>query len=160
MPRYRYDPDLGAVLPAESANFFEENDKRSDLAAPMVMRDISEYRTIATDEQSGKQEVIGSRSEHREFLKRNSLVEVGNDYKGKAETEYLEKHGAPPGAGLPKRKRIPLDRKKLREDIRKAVNDVKYGNVPPARELAKADVATGLHPTELPTGNWFKPVQG
>ena len=160
MARYRYDAELGAVLPAESANFFVEEEKRSHLACPMVIKDIAEYRTVATDERTGKRQVIGSRSEHRDFLRRNGLVEVGNDYRGRSETEYLEKHGAPPGAGLPKRKRIPLDRKKLREDIRKAINDVKYGNVPPARELAKADVATGLHPTELPTGSWFKPVGG
>lgn len=44
------------------------------ISAPsMVMPDIREYKAVA-----GKQETITSRAQHREFLRRNDLVEVGN----------------------------------------------------------------------------------
>jgi putative FmdB family regulatory protein len=44
----------------------------------MVRSDIEPYRAIATDIATGKRPTITSRSEHREFLKRNGLIEVGN----------------------------------------------------------------------------------
>lgn len=43
--------------------------------APQAMHDISEYRSPVTGE------VIGSRSTHREHLRRHSLMEVGNERK-------------------------------------------------------------------------------
>ena len=43
-----------------------------------VVRDIEPYMAIATDVATGKPPRIGSRREHREFLKRNGYVEVGN----------------------------------------------------------------------------------
>ena len=57
----------------EVNNVEDIDSKRSDLAAPMVMRDIPEYRNMV----DGKP--ITSRSWHREFLKKNNLVELGNE---------------------------------------------------------------------------------
>jgi hypothetical protein len=45
------------------------------LCAPMVIGDIAPYMAVAGD-RAGK--MINSRREHREFLKRNRLVEVGD----------------------------------------------------------------------------------
>lgn len=46
-----------------------------------VISDIEPYRTAAADvAKGGKRVVIGSRSEHRDFLRRNGYTEVGNDF--------------------------------------------------------------------------------
>jgi hypothetical protein len=44
-----------------------------DPASQMIMPDIKPYRNMV----DGRE--IGSRSEHREFLKRNNLIEIGNE---------------------------------------------------------------------------------
>ena len=51
----------------------------SDMA-PMVIGDLPEYRTAAADKHTGKRMLIGGRRQHREFLKRNGYIEIGNDY--------------------------------------------------------------------------------
>lgn len=48
-------------------------------AAPMVIGDLPEYRTAAADIATGGRTVIGGRRQHREFLRRNDYVELGND---------------------------------------------------------------------------------
>lgn len=57
-----------------------------------IAPDIEPYVTAAADKQTGKRVRIGSRSEHRDFLKRNNYIEVGNEatpfYKGKREFEH------------------------------------------------------------------------
>lgn len=57
-------------------------------SGPQIMRDISPYRNVI----DGKE--IGSRSTHREFLKRNNVVEVGN------EKPKLAPRSLPPVPGL------------------------------------------------------------
>jgi len=57
-------------------------------AGPQIMRDIAPYRNVI----DGKE--IGSRSTHREFLKRNNVVEVGN------EKPRLAPRSLPPVPGL------------------------------------------------------------
>jgi hypothetical protein len=52
----------------------------SAAAGPQIMSDIAPYRTAATDVATGKRAVIGGRRQHREFLRRNGYVEIGNDY--------------------------------------------------------------------------------
>lgn len=47
--------------------------------APMVMSDIIPYRAVAVDH-TGKRPIIGGRRQHREFLRDNGYVELGNDY--------------------------------------------------------------------------------
>lgn len=49
-------------------------------SAPMVRGDIQPYRSVAVDKETGKRVNIESRRQHREFLARNDLVEVGNDF--------------------------------------------------------------------------------
>lgn len=49
------------------------DNKMSDLASPMVMRDIQPYKNMI----DGR--MITSRSEHRNLLKQHNCVEVGND---------------------------------------------------------------------------------
>lgn len=46
------------------------------LSAAYVTPDIAPYRAVAGDKMG---QMIGSRREHREFLKRNRFVEVGNE---------------------------------------------------------------------------------
>jgi hypothetical protein len=40
---------------------------------PMFIPDIQPYRAVVIDKKTGEVPVIGSRAEHREFLKRNQL---------------------------------------------------------------------------------------
>lgn len=49
------------------------------ISAPYVQPDIQPYRAVAVDKKTGKMPVINSRREHREYLKRNGYVEIGND---------------------------------------------------------------------------------
>jgi hypothetical protein len=45
-----------------------------------IIRDIEPYRTAASDIAcDGKRPVISGRRQHREFLRRNGYVEVGNE---------------------------------------------------------------------------------
>jgi hypothetical protein len=48
--------------------------------APMIMRDIAPYRSIAVDVATGARALVGGRAQHRDFLRRNNYVEVGNAY--------------------------------------------------------------------------------
>lgn len=43
--------------------------------SPQIIRDIETYKAVAVDVATGKRPVIGSRSEHRAFLKRNGYHE-------------------------------------------------------------------------------------
>lgn len=47
--------------------------KRADLPCPRVVRDITEYRSMQTGE------MITSRSQHRDHMKRHNLIELGNE---------------------------------------------------------------------------------
>jgi hypothetical protein len=59
----------------------ERDAKRDDIVCgPQIIRDIEPYRSVALDIASGKRALIGGRAQHREFLRRNNYVEVGNDY--------------------------------------------------------------------------------
>lgn len=63
---YIWDSELQKMVPKD-----QFIDKRP--LAPMVMPDIKGYQSMATGEW------VGSRSTHREHLKRNHLVEIGNE---------------------------------------------------------------------------------
>lgn len=90
MPIYRYAcPSCGL-----QSDEFRHVDNRSDpLACPrdgaqmdrrimptMVQADIQPYRAVCIDKETGRYPEIHSRKQHREFLKRNDYVEVGNDF--------------------------------------------------------------------------------
>lgn len=52
---------------------------RKGESGPQIVRDIDPHITIAADKATGKPAMIGGRAQHREFLRRNNYVEVGND---------------------------------------------------------------------------------
>jgi hypothetical protein len=75
-------------------------------ASIQIIADIQPYQAIAADVATGKPPPrIGSRREHREFLKRNKYVEVGNEWNKPRE-----------------RPTVQID--SPREDIRRAVREV------------------------------------
>jgi hypothetical protein len=75
MARYRYDRDLDSLVPVGNNYFVTEPQ------GPYIIPDILGYQTIACDvANNGNKSYISSRSRHREFLRDNNLVEVGNDY--------------------------------------------------------------------------------
>jgi|GEM_PF-5025255 len=59
----------------EGERAWEEKQRMAERVgvAPMIAPDIQPYRATVTGE------LIGSRSAHREYLKRHDLVEVGNE---------------------------------------------------------------------------------
>ena len=65
---------------------------RRRICAPLVIADIAPYQAMAVDVATGKAPVISSRSRHKEFLRRNDYVEVGNEMpdmsKRKQEGDY------------------------------------------------------------------------
>lgn len=61
---------------------------RQIIQAPQIVKDIEPYRAIAADITTGKAPVIGSRREHKEFLRRNGFVEVGNDKPKMRQPDY------------------------------------------------------------------------
>lgn len=79
--RYRYDKETKTVLPLD-----EWLAKNGDPSASShhVIPDIEPYIAV-TGDMEGKW--ITSRKQHREFLKRNNLVEVGN------EKAYMTRYG-------------------------------------------------------------------
>ena len=44
-----------------------------------IIKDIDPYKAVAVDVATGKRPVIAGRRQHKEFLKRNGYVEVGNE---------------------------------------------------------------------------------
>lgn len=49
------------------------------VCAPFVAADLPAYQAVAVDKATGKMPVIDGRVQHREFLRRNGYVEVGNE---------------------------------------------------------------------------------
>lgn len=80
--RWVYDPETFMVLiPVEQYLRRVKQAKgmakfRSDFPCPQVMRDIEPFRNVAVD---GKE--ISSRSQKREMIKRNNLIEIGTEFK-------------------------------------------------------------------------------
>ena len=79
--RYRYDKTLQQVVPI---NEWYERNAASSTKTHYVIGDIEPYQPVTGDMQ-GKW--ITSRKQHREFLRRNNLVEVGN------EKAYMTRNG-------------------------------------------------------------------
>lgn len=52
---------------------------RRKVCAPFVQGDTPAYQAMAVDAKTGTAPVIEGRVQHREFLRRNGYVEVGND---------------------------------------------------------------------------------
>lgn len=66
--------DLSEDWPAGCARHFAPS-----ASGVQIIKDIDPYKAVATDVASGKAPIIGGRRQHREFLKRNGYVEVGNE---------------------------------------------------------------------------------
>lgn len=71
MPRetWIYDPERG-VIP------------KSEWRPPVgltLIGDIEPYRAMGSDVATGNAPVIGGRAQHREYLRRNGYVEIGNE---------------------------------------------------------------------------------
>ncbi len=78
MPRYRYDKELDMMyeVGGEGSNFFEEEKPKG----PALIKDIEGYRAMGADVAcGGKRPFITSRSQHRDYLRRNGYVETGNE---------------------------------------------------------------------------------
>ena len=68
-----------------------------------IIKDLEPYKAVAVDKNSGHAPIIGGRRQHREFLRNNGYIEIGNDYV------------APKREELSKAERVA--------DIRRAMND-------------------------------------
>lgn len=69
------------------SNYFEEPPKGAQ-----IIRDIEPYRAAGADVAcEGKRPVIGGRRQHREFLRRNHYVEVGNEVPISGQRETLSR---------------------------------------------------------------------
>lgn len=77
MARTRYVFDKARMMWVLAAEFYGARPAAS--CGPMVISDIEPYRAVAADKHTGKRPVIGGRRQHREFLRANGYVEVGND---------------------------------------------------------------------------------
>ena len=73
MDRYIKDIFTGEYRWVKDKPVVREPRPTRQSAGPMVMPDIKEYRSLVTGE------MVTSRSHHREYLKRNDLIEVGNE---------------------------------------------------------------------------------
>jgi hypothetical protein len=49
------------------------------VCAPFVAADLPAYQAVAVDKATGKMPVIEGRVQHREYLRRNNYIEVGNE---------------------------------------------------------------------------------
>ena len=67
---YHYDRDLQKMVEGPSRR---KTQPRHDYN---IMPDIEPYQAVGPEQDA----VIGSRKQHREYLKRNGLIEVGNEY--------------------------------------------------------------------------------
>jgi putative FmdB family regulatory protein len=66
-----------------------DDEMKRVITAPYVMPDIAAYQAIAVDKATGKPPVINSRRQHREFLRRNGYIELGNE-KPKSQVSMLD----------------------------------------------------------------------
>lgn len=99
--------DLDEAWPEQCLGHFGHRGESSI----QIISDIQPYRAVATDIATGKAPIIGSRAEHRDFLKRNKYVEVGNEFNQGPRHKPIDIDG-------------PGDRARRREDIRQAVREV------------------------------------
>jgi hypothetical protein len=75
--RIVWDRDLQCLVEIGKGSNRAEPEK---LVAPSnLMRDIEPYKAAAADKETGLRPHIGGRAQHRDFLKRNNYIEVGNE---------------------------------------------------------------------------------
>lgn len=59
------------------------------ISTPAVMADIQPYQAMGVDVATGTAPMITSRSQHRDYLRRNNYVEVGNEVPAPKRTEAI-----------------------------------------------------------------------
>ena len=77
----------------------------------MVMGDIQPYQAMFVDQATGVAPMVTSRSQHRELLRRNGLIEVGNEVE--AHLKQRERKELPRDPRL-KQRLIEVSAEKLR----------------------------------------------
>jgi len=72
--------DLAEAWPTGCLGHFAKGRGCEAPDSPQIIRDIDPYQAVGGDvANGGKPPKIGGRRQHREFLKRNNYVEVGNE---------------------------------------------------------------------------------
>lgn len=116
MPSWIVDPKTGELIPKDEYYFRKyiesEHLQMTNGNQKVQLNFISDTMDATRHMADGK--YYTSKKAFRDATKRAGCIEIGN------ETKYLEKP----------REYKKLDRRKRRDDIRKAINDLKYGNVP------------------------------
>ncbi len=75
---YAYDPDLDAMVQIRGPG--SNHPEAQPGAGMQIISDIEPYRAAGSDVATeNKRPVIAGRRQHREFLRRNGYVEVGNE---------------------------------------------------------------------------------
>lgn len=77
---------------------------RKTTANTGIIKDIEPYKSVAVDKATGQRPTIGGRAQHREFLRNNNYLEIGNEFV--------------------KPKREELSKSDRVSDIRRAMNDL------------------------------------
>ena len=108
---YRYDPSR------PKGERMVEITPRERIIAHSVIPDVS-YQSMVTGE------MIGSRSEHREHLKRHDCVEVGNEKPDFRTPEYKP------------------DREQIKHEIRRAKDQIEAGMQPTLEQLRQQSPQT------------------
>lgn len=116
MPSWIVDPQTGELVEKEeyyTRKYFEKAHlQMTDGNGVVTMNFISDTMEPTQHMVDGK--FYTSKAAFRAATKAAGCIEIGN------ETKHV----------LKKRDSIKLDKRKRRDDIRKAINDLKYGNVP------------------------------
>ena len=73
MTRTTYKFVEGDLVDRDGFPLLNQYERAAEPCMPYVMSDIPEYKNMVDGG------IIGSRSEHREFLRKNGLVEIGNE---------------------------------------------------------------------------------
>lgn len=116
MATFVVDPKTGNLIPKEDyllGKYFEVADKQAMIGnQPVTMNYISDNMDSTRHMADGQ--YYTSKKKFREATRRAGCVEVGS------ETKYLTKP----------RKQVKLDKRKRRDEIKKVINDLRYGNIP------------------------------
>ena len=63
---------------------------RKTVANTGIIKDLEPYKAVAIDKATGQKPTIGGRRQHREFLRNNGYMEIGNEFV-KPQREELSK---------------------------------------------------------------------
>jgi hypothetical protein len=110
MPTFVFDRDTGKLV--EASEFYTKKYQKIQRSRNHSMGFMYNSDQMEPTRHMASGRYFTSKKKFRDETRAYGCVEVGNDYVPKA------------------RKPAKLDRRKRREDIRKAIHDIKNGNVP------------------------------